>query len=169
MHTELFWIPTTLAGRLAIAPRPRGNDWLDDEIAGWHGTGIDTVVSLLMSDEIVEFGLEGEAAACGSHGMRFENFPIPDRGTPASRERFERLIAEIGTELAASRGVAIHCRQGIGRAGMTAAAVLIAGSMEPAEAVAVVSQARGRSVPETSAQRDWLEACAPVIAEHESV
>jgi hypothetical protein len=170
MKTELFRIPAPHPGRLAIAPRPRGNDWLDDEIAGWHGTGIDIVVSLLTPDEVEEFGLEGESAACDSHAMRFVNFPISDRGTPASRERFGQLIADIGTDLAAGRGVVIHCRQGIGRAGMTAAAVLVANDMEPEQATAIVSKARGRPVPETPAQRDWLDAFATtVIAEHESV
>ncbi len=170
MHSGLFVVPIALPGQLAIAPRPRGNDWLDDEIAGWHGTGMDVVVSLLMPDEIEEFGLQAEAAACGSHAMRFVNFPMPDRGTPASRERFGQLVADIGTELAAGWGVAIHCRQGIGRAGLTAAAVLVVAGMDTEEAVTVVSRVRGRTVPETLAQREWLDAFAKnVIAEHESV
>src|SRR4051794_18897663 len=32
MRSELFWIPVPFPGRLAIAPRPRGGDWLGDEI-----------------------------------------------------------------------------------------------------------------------------------------
>jgi hypothetical protein len=30
MKPELFWIPTPSPGRLAMAPRPRGGDWLDE-------------------------------------------------------------------------------------------------------------------------------------------
>src|SRR5262245_58213019 len=126
MLTELFRIPTSGPGRLAVAPRPRGNDWLDEEIAGWHRTGMDVVVSLLTPDEVEEFGLEGEANAAESYGMRFLNFPIPDRDIPSSSEGFKQLVADIGAELAANRRVVVHCRQGIGRAGMTAAAVLVA-------------------------------------------
>ena len=36
MHTELYWIPGPWLGRLAIMPRPRGGDWLEDEIRSWR-------------------------------------------------------------------------------------------------------------------------------------
>jgi hypothetical protein len=36
MTTELFWIPGPWKGKLAIVPRPRGGDWLDDEVGGWN-------------------------------------------------------------------------------------------------------------------------------------
>ena len=32
-----------MAGKLALAARPRGDDWLEDEIAGWRREGVDTV------------------------------------------------------------------------------------------------------------------------------
>jgi hypothetical protein len=157
MRTELFWVPTPLPGRLAVAPRPRGGDWLDGEIAGWRAAGIDVVVSLLTPDEAAEFGLEDEAAAAGSGGMRFVGFPVPDRGTPGSRERFRELVSEVVATLAAGRGVVVHCRQGIGRAGLLAAAVLVAAGLDPDAAVGRVAATRGRPVPETPAQRRWLD------------
>lgn len=157
MRTELFWVPTPFPGRLAVAPRPRGGDWLDDEMAAWHAAGIETVVSLLTPDEVGEFDLEGEADAGAAHGVRFLSLPVPDREIPATRVAFERLVSEIAGELADGRGVAVHCRQGIGRAGLTAAAVLITAGLDPAAAVERVSAARGRPVPETPAQRRWLD------------
>jgi len=157
MRTELFWVPTTFPGRLAVAPRPRGGDWLDDELAAWRAAGIETVVSLLTPDEVGDLGLEDEERAGAAHGVRFLSLPIPDRETPASRVAFEGLVSEIADELADGRGVAVHCRQGIGRAGLTAAAVLIAAGLDPAAAVERVSAARGRPVPETPAQRRWLD------------
>ena len=30
MRIDLFTIPTPYPGRLAVAPRPRGGDWLDE-------------------------------------------------------------------------------------------------------------------------------------------
>ena len=80
---------------LAIMPRPRAGDWLEDEIASWHRTDIRTVVSLLEPYEVDELGLKDEARLCASNGIEFVSFPIPDRGVPTSYERFQ-LSAEVG-------------------------------------------------------------------------
>lgn len=157
MLTELFWITTPFSGRLAIAPRPRGGDWLDDEIRGWRERGIDVVVSMLTSEEAAEFDLSGEAASSAAHGMRFVSFPVPDRDVPASRTAFSDLVSDITRELNAGHRVAIHCRQGIGRAALVALGVLIAAGLDPQTAVDRVSSDRGRPVPETPAQRNWLD------------
>jgi protein-tyrosine phosphatase len=157
MRTDLFPIPTPYPGRLAVAPRPRGGDWLDDEMAGWRAAGAELVVSLLTTGEMAEFNLEGEAAAATASGMRFAGFPIPDRGVPGSRDRFREVVSEVARELAAGHGVVVHCRQGIGRAALVAVGVLVAAGLDPGEAVSRVSAARGRPVPETPAQRRWLD------------
>lgn len=164
VFTELFWIPTPLPGRLAVAPRPRGGDWLEDEMRGWCDAGIDLVVSLLSADEADEFGLQGEARAAAARGIRFRSFPIPDRGVPAPGSAFRELVDEIVDELAAGRRVAVHCRQGIGRAGLVAVAVLVAAGLDVAAAVERVGESRGRPVPETPAQRRWLDEYAAATA-----
>ena len=69
---------------LAIMPRPRSGDWLEDEIDDWEATGIKTVVSLLEPHEVTDLGLGAEAELCASRGVRFISFPIADRGTPSS-------------------------------------------------------------------------------------
>lgn len=157
MTTELFWIPTPFPGRFAIAARPRGGDWLDDEMRGWRERGIDVIVSMLTPEEIAEFDLVGETAAGAAQGMRLVSFPVPDRDVPVSRAGFLDLVSEVTRELTARRRVAIHCRQGIGRSALVALAVLIAAGLDPQEAVDRVSAARGRPVPETPAQRNWLD------------
>lgn len=157
MLTELFWIPTLYPGRLAVAPRPRGGDWLGDEIRGWHEAGIDVVVSLLTPEEASELDLEGEATAVREYGARYRAFPISDRDVPASRSAFRDLVSDVVRELSAGRNVVIHCRQGIGRAGLVATGVLVASGLDPDAAVTRVSTARGRPVPETPAQRHWLD------------
>ena len=45
MRAELYWIdaPDLLPGKLAVSPRPRGGDWLD-EILDWAREGVDRVV-----------------------------------------------------------------------------------------------------------------------------
>ena len=63
MATELHWITGPWPGKLALAARPRGGDWLEDEIAHWHHSGVDTVLSLLSPDEEPTHGLGDEADA----------------------------------------------------------------------------------------------------------
>ena len=84
MEPDLFWIPGSWPGRLAIAARPRGGDWLADEAKGWQRAGIDMVVSLLESGEAAQLDLLDERSAAEDSGIRFVSFPIPDRGVPAS-------------------------------------------------------------------------------------
>jgi len=157
MLTELFWIPAPFAGRLAVAPRPRGGDWLDDEISAWERSGVTMLVSMLTPEEATELDLEAEATTSAAHGINFRSLPVPDRDVPASRSAFRDLVADITRELEAGGRVAVHCRQGIGRAGLVATGVLIASGITPDAAVAVVSAARERPVPETPAQRRWLD------------
>jgi protein-tyrosine phosphatase len=156
MRSDLYWIPVPWPGRLAIAARPRGGDWLADEAIGWRRAGIDVVVSLLEEDEAAQLNLADEAQAAETENIRFISFPIPDLGVPASLRRAVSVMSEIDSALRAGKNVAIHCRQGIGRSGLIAAGVLAVAGINPDEAIRVVSSARGLSVPETDEQRLWL-------------
>src|SRR2546430_4839831 len=62
MTPDLFWIPGPWPGRLAITNRPRGGDWLQDEIAGLHSAGVEVLVSLLEAEEERELQLRQEAS-----------------------------------------------------------------------------------------------------------
>lgn len=156
MRTELYWIPGVSPGRLAIMPRPRGGDWLEDEVQSWRSAGVDVVVSLLEADEASGLELLAEETLSRASQMDFATFPIADRGVPRSREAASELVTELAGHLGAGKSVAIHCRQGIGRAALVAVAVLIRLGEQADEAIARVSAARGRAVPETPEQREWL-------------
>jgi len=163
MTPDLFWIPGPWRGRLAIATRPRGGDWLEDEAAALRRAGIDTVVSLLESDEAEQLGLSREQAAATKNGIHFRSFPIPDRGVPSSTQKALSLMADIANALDDGKNVAVHCRQGIGRSGLIAAGVLMTTGMNPTRAAQTVTSARGLAVPETPAQRQWLESLASAL------
>jgi protein-tyrosine phosphatase len=156
LHTGLYWVATSAQGNLAIAPRPRGGDWLEDEIAGWRAAGVDRVVSLLTPSESRDLELEAEPAMCGRYGIAFTNLPIEDRAIPASHRSALDLIDSIAGDLNRGFRVAVHCRQGIGRAALIAAAVLIEQGVGLSEAIDRVSRSRGIVVPETEEQREWL-------------
>jgi protein tyrosine/serine phosphatase len=156
MRTELYWIEGPWRGRLAIMPRPRGGDWLEDEIAAWKDIGIDMIVSALTSEEIAELDLASEAAMCGDAGIEFIAFPILDRGVPASMKATMELVRQLEQKLAAGRKVAIHCRQGIGRASLLAACILAVRGVAPASALDRIAAARRCAVPDTNEQREWV-------------
>ena len=140
-----------------MATRPRGGDWLEDEISGWRKAGLDVVVSLLEKNEAEQFELGREGAVAESKGVRFVSFPIPDRGVPASTREALALFNTIAATLIEGKNVAVHCRQGIGRSGLIAAGVLLTSGMGVEKAIEAVSTARGATVPETSTQLQWIK------------
>jgi protein-tyrosine phosphatase len=161
MRAELYWIEAAPGRHLAVMPRPRAGDWLEDEVASWRQAGLDVIVSLLEPAEVAELGLAGEEAACRAAGLEFLSFAIADRGVPASRERFAELIARLEGLVGQGRRIGIHCRIGVGRSALVAACLLARLGLGPAEAFALVGRARGLSVPDTAEQVRWVEAwCA---------
>ena len=142
MISDLYWMPGPWTGRLAIVARPRGGDWLDDEASGWGRAGINVLVSLLEEEEAVELGLTHEAEAAESNRIRFVSFPIPDRGVPSPARSVGALLRDIGRALEDGKNVAVHCRQGIGRSGLIAAAALVTTGMGTERAIEVASGLR---------------------------
>ena len=155
--TNLYWIPVPWPGKLAIAARPRGGDWLADEMQGWRGAGVGTVLSLLTEEEASDLDLIGESRSARRAGMKFLSLPIPDRQVPSSPSQVAPVLDELDADLLAGDNVVVHCRQGVGRAGMIAACMLVLSGTHPISAVAKVEQARGINVPETAEQRNWID------------
>ncbi len=63
MRAELYWICNVGDGRLGVMPRPRGGDWLIDEVASLRELGVDVVISLLEAHEIEELEIREEENA----------------------------------------------------------------------------------------------------------
>lgn len=153
---EVYWVPGPWPGRLGIVPRPRGGDWLADEVRSWKQAGIDVVTSLLMPAEEVELDLRLEAARCRTEGVEHHSFPIPDRGVPHSRAGMAQLVGRLDEALAGGKTVGVHCRQGLGRSSMLVALLLVSRGIDPIEAFRRIGSARGATVPETTEQREWV-------------
>lgn len=156
MKPHLFWIPGPWSGRLAVAARPRGGDWLEDEASVWRRAGFDVVISLLEEQEVAELELAQERDIVESKDIRFISFPIPDRGVPASVPAALSLFRTVAEALERGENVAVHCRQGVGRSGLVAAGALVTSGIPVEKALDAVSAARGQSVPETPAQLRWI-------------
>jgi protein-tyrosine phosphatase len=167
MWTELHWVEGPWLGKLALAARPRGGDWLADEIASWRKAGVDTVLSLLTAEEERELDLEAEAREVKKLGMKFLSFPIPDRDVPRSDSKLTAALEKLDSVLASGKNAVIHCRQGIGRTGLVAACLLVTKGLSSGAAVDSVIAARGISIPETEEQRQWIDYYAATLARAE--
>ena len=160
MRTELYWIDGSWPGKLAIVLRPRGGDWLEDEVQAWQQAGLDVMVSLLTREESTDLDLVHEAELSQVRGIQFIGFPIPDRSVPLSRRATLELLKELHQLLAEGKNVGLHCRQGIGRSAVIAACLLVFLGIELEAAFQHISVARGCAIPETAEQRDWVLAFA---------
>jgi protein-tyrosine phosphatase len=164
MKDEICWLAGPWSGRLGIAARPRGGDWLGDEVRSWYTAGVQVVVSLLTPDEEEDLGLEDEEKLFHAAGLEFHRLPMPDRGVPPSRSDFADLMHRVEAALRGGKNAVIHCRQGIGRSSLLAASLLVGAGEAPEQAFKNIAKARGVPVPETPEQRGWVERLADELA-----
>jgi protein-tyrosine phosphatase len=153
---DIFWIEGAPNAALAIVLRPRGDDWLEDELRRMQRGGIHILVSMLEDQEADSLGLSGEHKLAEQIGLNFISHPIPDRQTPVDISSFRRFVAGLANRLRAGEHIGIHCRGSIGRATVTAASTLIHLGWQPATALAAVESARGCPVPDTEEQEYWI-------------
>jgi protein-tyrosine phosphatase len=154
MRPALFTIDLPGPGLLSTMARPRGDDWLEDEMTALRNHGVDILVCALTRPELDDLGLADEARAAVAAGLRFVALPIPDRTVPDLATILPTLHRLAG-ELSAGAHVVTHCRAGIGRSSLLAAALLILNGVDPDTAWNRIARARGLAVPDTAEQREW--------------
>ena len=160
MRPELFLIDRDGPGRLHTMAHPRGGEWLPGEMGALAAAGVGVLVSMLSNGEADGLGLAGEGAAAGSAGITFWRLPTPDRTVP-DRAATLAMASAIKQELDRAAAVAVHCRFGIGRSSTLAAAVLILEGLDASTACDRIAAARGLPVPDTPAQRAFIERLTP--------
>lgn len=156
MSSLVYWIDSFSVGRLAIVARPRGGDWLRDEVAAWRESGIDTVVDLLTVEERQDLDLREQPTICHSVGIEHVSFSISDRGVPDDRSAVKRLVHDILRQASNGKSIGVHCRAGIGRSALITACVLVESEQTSEDAFATIATARGVRVPDTEEQRAWV-------------
>jgi protein-tyrosine phosphatase len=156
MYTDIFWIETPGVGKIGIMARPRGGDWLEDEISYFRQGGVNSIVSLLTCSEVRELQLSEEQLLCKQYGMVFYSVPVEDRCVPESEKEVLDVLYRVLELLHRGCNIAIHCRQGIGRSGLFAASVLTSLGVSVTEAFSRIEYFRGREVPDTKEQIEWV-------------
>lgn len=121
-----------------------------DVIVAW---GARLVLTLVEPAELAALRVPRLGEEVRKRGLEWRHLPIPDCSVPG--EDFERKWQTHGREIRALlRGgadVLVHCKGGLGRAGMVAARLLVELGMAPEAAIAEVRRAR-RGAIETPAQ-----------------
>lgn len=161
MPTKIYWIHHFDNGaRIGIMPRPRGGDWLEDEIIYFKNQKVNLLVSLLEAEEIRELKLKEEEAMCIKHRISFLHFPIKDRSIPSNANEFIMLLSKRVNEGAS---IIIHCRMGIGRSSIIAGSILLLNGYKADEIFDLISDVRGLKVPDTEEQKEWLRTKAKFL------
>jgi hypothetical protein len=96
---DIFWIEGDTSIGLAIVTRPRGGDWLEDELRRMQRNGIQVLVSMLEDEEAESLGLAEERLLAEQNGLAFLSYPIADRTTPGDVSSFRGFAEDL-----ASRG-----------------------------------------------------------------
>jgi ADP-ribosyl-[dinitrogen reductase] hydrolase len=127
-----------------------------DAIAVWNAAA---VVTLVEEHELASLGVAALGEGVRERHMVWHHLPIRDVGTPG--EAFEDAWARVGESLRgmlrSGANVLVHCKGGLGRAGLVAARLLVELGMAPDEAVRQVRAVRPGAI-ETAAQLSHVRA-----------
>lgn len=136
-----------------------------DAIAEW---GARLVLTLLENHEMARLGIANLGDEVRRRNMAWLHLPIRDVDTPSPgfEARWPAESARVRGLLAAGDKVLIHCRGGLGRAGMVAARLLVEMGERPETATAAVRKTRGPGAIETSAQESWVRAGVHALGKH---
>lgn len=132
-----------------------------DAIAAW---GADLVLTLVEQDELRQLKVPSLGDEVASRGIIWRHLPIRDFSVPSAE--FEQSWTQDGGEIRAllRRGgkVLIHCKGGLGRAGMMAARLLAELGMAPEDAIKTVRAARKGAI-ETPSQLALVKRTLPLL------
>lgn len=119
--------------------------------------GASTLICLLEQHEIELLRATNLKETVQAADIRFLHLPIRDGGTPdpAFEASWGSIHPTLHEEIRRGGAILVHCRGGLGRAGLVAARLLIEFGMDPAAAMRAVREVRPGAI-ETTAQERYL-------------
>lgn len=162
------WVSTALwPGRLGLtfAPGKKGASVLQPGLVHQRDVaqdfqtladeGVQVIAPLIEPWEFEELGMAGYEQEAANHDIQIVPFPIVDASVPADQEAFAEFIDELMDALLDRKKVVVHCRGGLGRAGLTAACLLVQAGQPAAEAIGLVRKTRPGAI-ETAEQEKFI-------------
>lgn len=132
-----------------------------DAVAAW---GAAAVVTLMQADELDRYRIPAIGEEVRARFMEWHHLPIRDVDVPDAdfETAWPGYSARLRALVAAGNRVLVHCRGGLGRAGMVAARLLVEMGADPGAAIAAVRRARDPRAVETRAQEAWVRRGRPL-------
>jgi protein-tyrosine phosphatase len=161
---DLYFVEGGFPGRLAVVGRPRGGPWLADDMAAFAASGITLLVSALGDREVREGQLEHEDTAALEAGIAFRRMAIPNLLVP-TRDEVLPAFEDLASLVAGGANLAVHCWSGVGRSPLIVSSVLVLLGLSAEDAWQRVERARGRNVPDTGLQRQWVHLLEEAVRE----
>ncbi len=153
---ELYSVQKIEQGFLSVMPYPGKNHSLESDIISLKSKGVDVIVSFLQPEELNSLGLEEQENICYDHKILYLNFPIEDSKVPNSVELSREFIFDLLSLLKNGKHLALHCKGGVGRTGTFAGALMKLSGVDPEFIFSILSEARGKKMPATAEQKDWV-------------
>ncbi len=152
---EIYWVDATLPGKVGVCERPRGGNFLRDDMHHLRQLGVDVLVSALVDQEVERAWLLPAPEAATLAGIELVRIPTSNLGTPNLEDVFP-LLEQLAARVRDGHGVAAHCWAGVGRSPTIAASLLVLLGHEPEDAWTRITLARGRETPDTKEQTRWV-------------
>ena len=133
---------------------------LDTDVARLRELGVDTLF-LLVEDSELEFTRVPELPdVMAAHGPELVRFPIRDPRTPTDGAAYRVAVLDLMDRVRSGESVAIACRGGMDRSGMTAACIYRELGLDADAAIARVQANRSHTITLRD-QQDFVRAWPP--------
>lgn len=130
---------------------------LDTDLDSLKAWGASAVVSLIELNEfkLLDVGALGKGVRARS--MSWYHLPIRDGSIPDTKfeSRWQTVSCQLLERLRRGKSIVVHCRGGLGRAGLVAARLMIGTGVPAEEAIRAVRAARPGAI-ETQEQEDYV-------------
>jgi len=122
-------LPLENNGRLIFTPCPGTKEAsLSDSISTLKQAGVNMLITLMDDKEMQENNALSLPVECSKQGLDWIQLPIPDNAPPSKvfEEQWHKQIENILNSLNSNGSIAVHCKGGSGRTGLTIALILAA-------------------------------------------